>query len=43
MSEQNNKEPELQDLPAAVVQKKKQFSIVWIVPIVAILNGYDQF
>jgi paraquat-inducible protein B len=39
MSEQNNKEPELQDLPAAVVQKKKQFSIVWVVPIVAILIG----
>jgi len=39
MSEQNNNAPELQDLPAAVVQKKKQFSIVWVVPIVAILIG----
>jgi paraquat-inducible protein B len=39
MSEQNNNEPELQDLPVAVVQKKKQFSIVWVVPIVAILIG----
>ncbi|MCK5417256.1 MAG: MCE family protein [Desulfobacterales bacterium] len=39
MSEQNNNEPELQDLPAAVVQKKRQLSIVWVVPIVAILIG----
>ena len=39
MSEQSNNAPELQDLPAAVVQKKKQFSIVWVVPIVAILIG----
>ena len=39
MSEQSNDAPELQDLPAAVVQKKKQFSIVWVVPIVAILIG----
>jgi paraquat-inducible protein B len=39
MSEQNNNEPELHDLPAAVVQKKRQLSIVWVVPIVAILIG----
>jgi paraquat-inducible protein B len=39
MSEQSNNAPELQDLPAAVVQKKKQFSIVWVVPLVAILIG----
>ncbi len=39
MSEQKNNEPELQDLPVAVVQKKKQFSIVWVVPIIAILIG----
>jgi len=39
MSEQNKNKPELQDLPQAVVQKKKQISIVWLVPIVAILIG----
>lgn len=39
MSEENNNETGLQDLPEAVVQKKRQISIVWVVPIVAILIG----
>ena len=39
MSEEKNNETEFQDLPQAVVQSKRQISIVWIVPIVAILIG----
>lgn len=39
MSAENNNEAEFQDLPKAVVQKKRQISIVWIVPVVAILIG----
>ena len=39
MSEQKNKEHDLQDLPEAVVQRKRQISIVWLVPVVAMLIG----
>jgi paraquat-inducible protein B len=39
MSEQNSNEPELQDIPEAMVQTRRQISIVWLVPIVAILIG----
>ena len=39
MNEENNNAPDLQSLPEAVVQRKKQLSIVWLVPIVAILIG----
>jgi paraquat-inducible protein B len=39
MNEENNNAPDLQSLPQAVVQRKKQISIVWLVPIIAILIG----
>ncbi len=40
MNEQNGKETEVQEMPEAVVQvRKRQFSIVWLVPIVALLIG----
>jgi paraquat-inducible protein B len=39
MSQENNNEPDLQSLPQAVVQRKKQISVVWIVPLAAILIG----
>jgi len=39
MSEENSIETEIRDLPKAVVQSKRQISIVWIVPIAAILIG----
>lgn len=39
MKEENNNAPDLQSLPQAVVQRKKQISIVWVIPIVAILIG----
>jgi paraquat-inducible protein B len=39
MSQENNNTPDLQSLPQAVVQRKKQISIVWLVPVVAILIG----
>jgi len=39
MKEENNHTPDLESLPQAVVQRKKQISIVWLVPIVAILIG----
>ena len=39
MNEENNNAPDLQSLPEAVVQRKKQISIVWLVPVVAILIG----
>jgi paraquat-inducible protein B len=39
MSEQKSKENEIQDIPEAVVQTRRQISIVWLVPIVAILIG----
>lgn len=39
MNEENNNVPDLESLPQAVVQRKKQISIVWLVPIVAILIG----
>jgi paraquat-inducible protein B len=39
MKEENNHTPDLESLPQAVVQRKRQISIVWLVPIVAILIG----
>ena len=40
MNEQNGKESEVQQVPEAVVHaRKRQFSIVWLVPIVALLIG----
>jgi paraquat-inducible protein B len=39
MSEQNSNETETQDIPQAVVHTRRQFSIVWLVPIVAMLIG----
>lgn len=39
MSEQSNNESDLNDVPEAVVQTRRQISIVWVVPIVAILIG----
>ena len=40
MNEEPNSEPVLNDLPTAAVQtKKRQFSIVWIVPLVAVIIG----
>ncbi len=39
MNEENNHAPDLESLPQAVVQRKKQISIVWVVPLVAILIG----
>jgi paraquat-inducible protein B len=39
MSEENNNESDFQDLPEAVVQSKRQISIVWLIPIIAVLIG----
>jgi paraquat-inducible protein B len=39
MSQENSNAPDLESLPQAVVQRKKQISIVWLVPVVAILIG----
>jgi paraquat-inducible protein B len=39
MNAENNHEPDLSDLPQADVQRKKQISIVWLIPIVAVLIG----
>jgi paraquat-inducible protein B len=39
MNADNNLEPDLSDLPQADVKAKKQISIVWLVPIVAVLIG----
>ena len=39
MNAENNLEPDLSDLPQAKVQTKKQISIVWLIPIVAVLIG----
>jgi paraquat-inducible protein B len=39
MSEQNSTETESQEIPQALVQTRRQISIVWLVPIVAILIG----
>ncbi|MGD2036756.1 MAG: MlaD family protein [Desulfobacterales bacterium] len=39
MSEQNSNEKETPEIPQAVVQTRRQFSIVWLVPLVAILIG----
>lgn len=39
MNEENNHAPDLESLPQAVVQRKKQISIVWVVPLVAVLIG----
>ena len=39
MSEQNNNESDFHDLPEADVQSKRQISIVWLIPIIAMLIG----
>ncbi len=39
MSEENTNETEFQDLPEAVVQSKRQLSVVWLIPIIAMLIG----
>jgi paraquat-inducible protein B len=39
MSEQNSTETENQEIPQAMVQTRRQISIVWLVPLVAILIG----
>ena len=39
MSEQPNNESDLNDVPEAVVQTRRQISIVWLVPVVALLIG----
>lgn len=39
MVEQNTSESRLKDAPEAIVKVKKQFSIVWVVPLVALLIG----
>ncbi len=39
MNAENNLEPDLSDLPQAEVQRKKQISIVWLIPAVAVLIG----
>ncbi|MGD9173118.1 MAG: MlaD family protein [Desulfobacterales bacterium] len=39
MNVETNHEPDLSDLPQADVQTKKQISIVWLIPIVAVLIG----
>jgi len=39
MVEQNTSESRFKDAPEAVVKVKKQFSIVWVVPLVALLIG----
>ena len=39
MSEQNRSESNFNDVPEAVVHSKKHFSIVWLVPVVALLIG----
>jgi paraquat-inducible protein B len=39
MNAENSNAPDLESLPQAVVQRKKQISIVWLVPVVAILIG----
>jgi paraquat-inducible protein B len=39
MAEQNKSDPRFKDVPEAVVKMRKQFSIVWVVPLVALLIG----
>ena len=39
MVEQNTSESRFKDAPEAIVKVKKQFSIVWVVPLVALLIG----
>jgi paraquat-inducible protein B len=39
MNAENNHEPDLSNLPQAEIQRKKQISIVWLIPIVAVLIG----
>ena len=39
MTEQNRSESNFNDVPEAVVHRKKHFSIVWLVPVVALLIG----
>ena len=39
MGTENNNEAEFQDLPQAAVHTKRQISIVWLIPVVAMLIG----
>ena len=39
MSPENTNETEFQDLPEAAVQTKRQISIVWLIPVIAMLIG----
>jgi len=39
MNVENNHEPDLSDLPQADIRSKRQISIVWLIPIVAVLIG----
>ena len=39
MSEQNSNETETQEIPQAVVHTRRQISIVWLVPLIAMLIG----
>jgi paraquat-inducible protein B len=39
MSAENTNEAEFQELPEAVVQTKRQISIVWLIPVIAMLIG----
>jgi paraquat-inducible protein B len=39
MSEQPNNESDLNEVPEAVVQTRRQISIVWLVPVVALMIG----
>jgi len=39
MAEQNTSESRFKDAPEAIVKVRKQFSIVWVVPLVALLIG----
>jgi paraquat-inducible protein B len=39
MTEHDTERPTLEDLPNPVVKKKRQFSIVWLIPLVAALIG----
>ncbi len=39
MGAENTNETEFQDLPQAAVQSKRQISIVWLIPVIAMLIG----
>ena len=39
MNEKKGNQSDLQDAPRAVVKTRKQISIVWLVPVVALLIG----